>query len=276
MWLLIIALAVASAALFVTLILPMPAYGEEQLPSLFFVVAFLLAEVGVIQFSVRGQAVTLSLGDIPLVIGFYFATPSTLVLAQFLGSAIALLVLRRQPLVRLVFNIALFTLTTSLAIIVFRTLAPQLVAGLLAWWVASYAGTAVVALVSAAAIAAAIWLSARQFQALAPVVGILLGLIAAAVNTSAALVAVVFLETNPQGLWLILMPAIVVGLGYRAYADQRDRQAHIEFLYDCARILQRPSLDAETLTEMLTRTREMLHAEVAEIALSDAGGRARP
>ena len=85
-------------------------------------------------------------------------------------------------------------------------------------------------------------------------------------NTSAALIAVLFLRTRPEELWLVLAPAIVVGLGYRAYANQRDRQARIEFLYDCARILQRPFLDAATLTEMLTRTRAMLHAEVAEIA----------
>jgi PAS domain S-box-containing protein len=275
-WLLTVALALASGALFVTVIAQMPAYSEDSLPWPFFVLAFGLAEIGVIHLSVRRQAVTISLAEIPLVIGFYYAAPSTLVLAQLLGAAIALAVVRRQPLIKLVFNLTLFTLTTSLALIVFRAISPPTIDGLLVWWVASYAGTAVVILVSAPAIAAAISLSVGQFQPSALGAGLLVGLVAAAVNTSAALVAVVFLRTNPEDLWLVLAPAIVVGLGYRAYANQRHRQARIEFLYDCARILQRPFFDADTLTEVLVRTREMLGAEVAEIVLSDAGERARP
>jgi len=275
-WILTLALVAASAVTYATVIAQMPAYDEDQLPWLFFALAFGLAEIGVIHLSVRGQAVTISLAEIPLVIGFYFAAPSTLVVTQLLGTAIALVFFRRQPLIKLVFNLALFTFTTSLAIIVFRAIAPPTLDDLLVWWVASYAGTAVVVLVSAPAIAAAISLSIRQFQPSALGAGLLVGLVAAAVNTSAALVAVVFLRTNPEELWLVLAPAIVVGLGYRAYANQRDRQARIEFLYDCARILQRPFLDADTLNEVLTRTREMLGAEVAEIVLSDADGRARP
>lgn len=272
-WLFIVALALASAAVFVTLILPMQPYAEDQLPWLFFVAAFGLAEVGVLHFSVRSQAVTVSLAEIPLVIGFYFADPAALVLAQLVGTAFALVVVRRQTPARLAFNLALFTLSSSLALVVFGAIAPPEFDDLLAWWLPSFAATSVVTLVGAPAIAVVISLSLRQAQPGALRAGLLLGLIVAAVNTSVALVVVGFLHTNPQHLWLVLAPAVVAMLGYRALVNQRERQARIEFLYDCARILARPPLDADPLVEMLTLARVRFQAEVAEVALAPNAGR---
>ncbi|MEI7742606.1 MAG: PAS domain S-box protein [Chloroflexota bacterium] len=262
--------------MYVTLIAQMPDYDEQVLPWFFFAVAFGLSEVGVVHFSVRGHAVSVSLAEIPLVIGFYFASPATLVLSQLAGAAVALAIVRRQPPIKLVFNLALFSLTSSIAIAIFRTLAPPTLDDILVWWFASFAGTTSVVVISAPAIALAISLSARRFEPSALIGGLGFGILAGAVNTSLALMAVVFLRINPQDLWLVLLPAVVVGLGYRAYASQQERQARIEFLYDCARILQGSFLDADTLTALLTRTRAMLHAEVAEIVISPTGGRPYP
>jgi PAS domain S-box-containing protein len=275
-WALALGLAAGAAALFLTVIVKVPNYDEHELPWPFFALAFAAAEIGVIHLSVRGQAVTVSLAEIPLVIGFYFASPELLVLSQLLGTAVALVVVRRQAPVKLVFNLALFTLTTSIAVVVFRALAPPGLDDVLAWWMASFAGTSAVVLVSAPAITAAISISVRQFQRTALVSALVFGIAAAAVNTSLALLVVVFLRTRPQELWLVLAPALVVGLGYRAYASQRERQARIEFLYDCARILQGSFLDADTIAALLTRTREMLHADLAEIVLSSGVGEPHP
>ena len=271
-WALALVLTAASAAVFVNAITAMPAYDESPLPWPFFAVAFGIAEIAVIHFSVRGQAVTVSLAEIPLVIGFYFGIPAELVLAQLAGTAVVLVLVRRQLGVKLVFNLALFTLTASLALLTFRSLAPPTLDNLLVWWLASFAGTSVVVLVSAPSIAAAISLSVRTFQPSALGAGLVFGILAAAVNTSVALLAVVFLRTNPQDLWLVFAPSVVIGLGYRAYASQRERQARVEFLYDCARVLQRSFLDGDTLEELLTLTRDRFHAEVAEIVLSPQGG----
>ena len=163
-WLFIGALAVASAAVFVTLVLPMGPYVEDQFPWLFFVAAFALAEVGVLHFSVRSQAVTVSLAEFPLVIGFYFADPSALVLAQLVGSAVALVLVRRQTPARLAFNLALFSLSSSLAIVVFRAIAPPVLDTAVATWLAAFAATSVVVLVSAPAIAVVMSISLRQAQ----------------------------------------------------------------------------------------------------------------
>ncbi len=275
-WLFIVALALASIAVFVTLILPMSAYDQGQLPWLFFVVAFGLAEVVVIHFSVRSQAVTISIAEFPLVIGFYFADPSVLVLAQLAGAAVVLAVVRKQALIKLAFNLALFSLSSSLAIVVFRAIAPPVFDDLLASWVASFAGASVLTLIGAPAIALVISISLRQVQPGALGAGLLFGLIAAAVNTSLGLVTVEFLRTNPQALWLVLAPALVAILGYRAFAAQREREARVEFLYRCAGILARPSGAADPLVEMLSLARDKFRAEVAEILVGPGAGGRQP
>ena len=165
-------------------------------------------------------------------IGFYFADPSTLVLAQLVGSAVALVLVRRQAPTRLAFNLALFSLSSSLAIVVFRAIAPPVLDPTVATWLAAFAATSVVALVSAAAIAVVTSISLRRAQFGALRAGILFGLIAAVVNTSLALLAVEFLRRNPEDLWLVLAPALVAMLGYRAFSAQREREARLTFLYD--------------------------------------------
>lgn len=274
-WLLAAALAAASGAVFLALVLPMPAYDEIELPWLFFAVAFGLAEVGALHLSVRSQAVTVSLAEIPLVVGFYFAAPADLVLAQLAGTAIALVAVRRQSPLKLAFNLSLSSLTTSLAVVVFRAVAPSTGEDMLLWWAASLAGSATAALVSAPVIAAAMSIS-RRGEPRALRTRLVVGLVAATVNSSLALVAVEVLRTRPQLLWPAVIPSIVMILGYRAYANQRERQARLEFLHECARILQRPFLEEATLTQLLRRTRVMFHADVAEVVVFADAERPHP
>ena len=58
----------------------------------------------------RGSAHSLSLSELPLVLGLLLADPSELMLAAVAGPAVVLVVTRQDP-VRLVFNLAQFALT---------------------------------------------------------------------------------------------------------------------------------------------------------------------
>ena len=236
-WLFVVALAVASAAVFVAFIRPMAPYGDIQLPWPFFAVAFGLAEVGILRYSARSGDITVSFTAFPLVLGFYLADPSELVLAQLAGSAVALVLVRRQTPTMLAFNLALFSLSSSLAIAVFRAIAPLTFDTGVATWPAAFAAASMAVLVSALAIAVLMSISLRQTQPGALRAGLLLGLLAAIVNTSLALLAVEFLDRNPESFWLVLAPGFVAILTYRAFAAQREREARIEFLLDKARIL---------------------------------------
>ena len=277
----IIGLGLAAVAVFVRLILPISPYDEDTLPWLFFALAFGVAEAGVVRFSVRSQALTVSLAGIPLVVGFYLGDPSGLVLAWLAGTAIVILV-RRESAPRSALNLALLALSGSLAIAAFRGIAAALGDDPLAWWFASFAGTGVVALVGAVAItvATALSLDAARPGGLRAV--LLVGIGAAAVNTSLGLVVVVFMRSNPGLLWLTLPPAVVAILGYRAFTIQRAREARIEFLYDCAEILAGSSgatdslVDTDSLVEILSRARNEFRCDVAEILLRPSAAERRP
>src|SRR5437773_6314183 len=83
---------------------------------------FWAAEAQVIHFHFRRGAHTFSLNELPLVVGFFLATPLELVIAQAIGSAAALAINRRQPPVKLAFNIGSFALSSVIGLIVFRAI----------------------------------------------------------------------------------------------------------------------------------------------------------
>ena len=82
-----------------------------------------LSEMYPVHLRFRGEAHSFSLSEIWLVLGLFATSPLRLVLAQFVGVAIALGIVRRRSPVKLVFNLAQFVLGTEIAILVFRALA---------------------------------------------------------------------------------------------------------------------------------------------------------
>jgi hypothetical protein len=62
---------------------------------------FGLAEVFVVKFEIRRGTVSFSLSEIPLVLGLFFAHPTSLVLGQTAGAAAALALHRRQKPIKL-------------------------------------------------------------------------------------------------------------------------------------------------------------------------------
>jgi PAS domain S-box-containing protein len=274
-WLFTVLVGLAAVAVFVLVIVPIPAYDPaDQLPWPLFAAVFALAEVAVVHFMIRNQAVSVSLSEIPLVVGFFYLAPGYLIVAQFVGAGVALVVHRRQPPLKLAFNLAIFSLGSSLAILVFRAIIPATQASLLLSWFASFMGTATVVVVTAVAISVVISLSLRHLELGALRSGLGFGLLIAFVNTSFALVAVVFLRTQPDQLWLLAAPTVIGLLGYRSFSAQRQRQARLAFLYDCTQILAKPLLDEATLSRLLLRTRDMFRADTAEVILAGPGARA--
>src|SRR4029450_3544357 len=89
-------------------------------------IAFGLAEVFVIHVRIGRDAQSLSLSEIPLVIGLAYTAPSALVLAQGVGIGAALTLHRRQAPIRTAFNLAQRSATTALAIGLFAALHAEL------------------------------------------------------------------------------------------------------------------------------------------------------
>src|SRR3712207_9584382 len=89
-------------------------------------------------------------------------------------------------------------------------------------------------------------------------------------NTCLALAGVAVLLADPRAAWLLLGPAAVMFLAYRAFVQERSRHRSLEFLYDVTRTVHPAPTVATALTQLLARTREPPHAEAAERSLFPA------
>ncbi len=102
-----------------------PADSGLDFPWWSVVIAFFVAESFVIHLHFRSESGTFSLLEVPLVFGLLFADPSRAVVAMLVGSLTALALVRRQPAVKLAFNLANLSLHFSLAF----TLLPWFLSG---------------------------------------------------------------------------------------------------------------------------------------------------
>ena len=71
---------------------------------------FFVTEVFVVHVHFRAEAHSISVSELVLVLGLFFASPQGMVLAQVVGAAVALTVVRKQRSAKLVFNLANLTL----------------------------------------------------------------------------------------------------------------------------------------------------------------------
>ena len=104
----VLSAAIAAAAAFVLLAtrdLPPPA-PRPGIPWWALAIGFYLAECAVVHVHLRRETHTLSLSEVPLVLGLFAVSPLGLVTAQLAGMAVALVFYRRQRPLKIVFNLA--------------------------------------------------------------------------------------------------------------------------------------------------------------------------
>lgn len=271
MWLLTILIAIGAVGL-VVIVHTWPALDSPfRVPWWLLAIMFYFGELAVVHLRFRRDAHSFSMSEIPLVVGLFFASPLTVILAQLLGTAVVLAVNRRQPRLKMAFNLGQFTVQTGLAIVVFRTFValgdPLGPAG----WGGALLATLVALLAADALINTAIRWSGGKLDRSEVVEVLALGAIAAAMNGSLALVGITVLWMAPSSAWLTLVPPAVLFLAYRAYSAQRQERDRLESLYRVTRVLhESPQLESALLAAA-SQARDMFEAEIAEITLFPAG-----
>jgi diguanylate cyclase (GGDEF)-like protein len=234
-----------------------------EIPWWILTVLFFVSEVAVVHIQLKRQVFSASLSELPLVLGLYFVAPQWMIVAYVIGAGVALIVHRRQRLLKLVFNLCHFALQAALAALVFYSILgsgdPIGVRGL----VAVFAATLLTDVFSSLIITTAMSLAEGRFHTLGQLVGV--GSIASFANTALGLTCAVILWSKVKAGWLLTFPAVLLFLAYRAYVHQRSKHESLERLYDSTRVLQR-SLGRQSVVEaLLAQARDMLHAEIAEI-----------
>jgi diguanylate cyclase (GGDEF)-like protein len=261
-------------------VLPTPvAPGSATTATVWFVVllvAFCVVEVVPLHLEWSGQAYSLSLSEVPLVVGLLcFASP-LLVVARVLGSGVALALHRRQPPIKLAFNVAAQAFEAGLALTLFTHLphhgANDVMTAAAPVAVAVAAGSGL----SMAAVCLAIRLTVGHLDRSVVRAFAVTGALAIAVNGSMGLVVVSAVRDHR----LLAVPLTIVlltgGVMYRAYAGLRQRHADLETLYDFTQGLAHATGTDTSIGTILQRTRTMMRADRAGLLLMPTDDNERP
>src|SRR5436190_4683176 len=271
-WLLNAVIALAAGLLYGLSAWRLGPIAHPHLPIWALVIAFVAGERAVVHLHFRRSAHSFSFGDVPLVLGLLFAGTPQLLFAATVGTAVPLVMDRRLPPIKTIFNIAQTALATCVAATVlhFLTGAADDIGPV--QWVAVLAAVESSAVLTVALIGLAIRLSEGKLPAGMVRDMLTRDLAVTVTNTSLALAASVLIAVDARSLPLLLIPGTTVFLAYRAYIVERQRHERLEFLYEATRTLARSPEIILALEALLTRSLEAFRVEMAEIVLVSADG----
>jgi diguanylate cyclase (GGDEF)-like protein len=233
---------------------------------------FAASEVFVIHLQFRRDAHSISLSEIPIIVGLLFASPLALILCHLVGAGLTLVLHRRQPMLKLAFILSKFTIEACVGVLAFHAvlgsshaLGPRL-------WLAAFAATVTVALLSALSVTLVMSLHVGRLQPQQMPKVMAAGVIIAIVNSSLGLVAVTAVWNDVRAVSLLLIVAVVVLFAFRAYSSLATRHASLELLYEFTKVVGRSARAEDVISVVLGQAREMLRAERAELVLLPAAG----
>ncbi len=214
---------------------------------------------------------TLALNQAPMVLGLFFLTTDELVLAALVGLGFVQLVVRRNPPIKLAFNMASMLAQVPLACLVFAAMLDlfnvqaQDMTPLV--WLATL--TAVLTADVLGAVAVFVIISLRSGSWDLAAVPRTFGIVALGtfVVTDLALVTVLVMLDSPLALALLAVLAVLSYVLYRGFHVQRLRYARLELLYQFTRSVDQ-ALQSESVMETVrAEACELLRARNASVVL---------
>jgi diguanylate cyclase (GGDEF)-like protein len=266
-WLMNFLLGATAVALFLGPVDWPKALISHYLPWWSLAIGFLIAERCVVHLHFKRSAHSFSLGDIPLVFGLLFASAHELVIGTLIGTTVVLVLDRRLPLIKLIFNLAQFCVGASLAILVLHTVVPDTSGLGPDVWLGVMLATLASAVFAVLLISVVISLSEGLIRLKTFVHMLMMDLVVTVTNTSLALAGAVIVWNDARAIPLLAVPVVTVFLAYRAYILERQRHERLEFLYDATRTLARSPEIVRALGSLLEGSLDAFRAEVAEIVL---------
>ncbi|MDJ0663198.1 MAG: HAMP domain-containing sensor histidine kinase [Acidimicrobiia bacterium] len=261
-------LVIACAALLSSVVWGWPQVASEQtLPVWVLAPAFYVGEVTVVHIRFKRNTQSFSMSEIALVFGLFFVAPALVLVAQFVGNLAALTFNRRQPILKLVFNLAQFTLVTAASIALFHVLVggadPHGPVG----WLSAVAAVAAGNVLANALVHLVIRVTGGRLRSREILEVLALSTAGAAVNSSLALLAVTLFEMRPAAAWLALIPVAVLYGAYHSYVGQKQERSRLESLYEITKLLHASPQLENAMAAAAVNTQQMLEAERVDILL---------
>jgi diguanylate cyclase (GGDEF)-like protein len=232
---------------------------------------FAVAEMYVLHLQVRSEAQTVSLSEIPLALGLFFASPATLVVGRLVGAVCVFVIYRRQPPLKVAYNAALTFADTAVALVVYRLVLGSASVLDLRSWLAMYVALAVAGILDEVATTLVIsFYEDRVRLRDVPVQVLPAAVVSAAVGT-VAMTAAYALSADRRSAWALLACAVLLFFGYRAYGSLRERHLSLERLYGLSQEVGSSTEIDGVLHSVLNQASELLRAQRAEITFLPDG-----
>ena len=251
---------------------------REVLPqgAMFSIIFVLWAAVNLAPVSLhyRGNTTLVALEEGPLLIGLAFMTPNLLVLSTAAAALFVFAVVRRQPAMKVTFNVAGAGLRVAVAAVVFRELlGSNSPVSSLVGWVAAVAAMVAFQIVSAATLRVVTLLAGLAAPKRKRITHLAFnGLLIAA----SMCLALAFLDAAWFDGWatlpLLLVAALIV-VAYRGYNRLSLRFSALEHLYDFSRTMGTASLEPSSMSvDVLKKVCTVMRTRRAELILAEPSG----
>src|SRR4051794_14048515 len=243
-----------------------PLHTSLRLPWWLLAAAFAATEACVLHIQIKREAQTVSISELPLVLGLFFASPLELLIGRLIGSAAILVFHRRSSALKTTWNLASVSVQTAVAVALFHLVSGGRGVTSPLTWFGAYAGPIAANCVSIVALALVVAVYEGGFHPRHVLRDMLTGDPAAPAVVTLGLVAVGALTTSPGYAVLLLLTGVGLLFGYRAYAALSDRHLSLERLFRFTQAVSNsPEVD-EILGNVLAEARELLRSERAEVA----------
>jgi diguanylate cyclase (GGDEF)-like protein len=237
--------------------------GTASVPWWVMAILFGLAEVVVLHIQIRREAQTVSVNEVPLLIGLFFASPAALLIGRAVGPFLVFVLHRRQAPIKVVYNTVLVVASGSVALAVWAVVGGDSGLGP-RWWLAGYAAAAAAGAFDAAVTTVVI----SFYEGLLRVRQLLVETAQAALfsiaTATVGLVVATALGLDLRSAWLVAGSAALLLIGYRAYASLRERHESLERLYRFSHVVSGAHDVDAILRSVLAQAGELLRADRAE------------
>ena len=229
-------------------------------PALLLLTLFIAAESSQIHLEFRRDTYSVSLSELPLVIGLFMLPPSWLLAARLLAAAVVILARRTAPL-KAAFNLGLFAAEVGTAALLFHALSPGDGRAPRDWAV-TYLVTLLTGTSAGAIVIVAMGFVQERQKPLVLLRVLLAVALAATINTTLGLLALIVLDLPSAGA-LLAVALLAVMVVYRAYGSLLRQHADLGQLFAFTQTVAATASSDDIVSRLLHQARELLQAEKA-------------
>jgi diguanylate cyclase (GGDEF)-like protein len=210
------------------------------------------------------EAYAFTLSEVPLILGLYFLPADQVLLVRLLGSVLAFAWVRKD-IQKAAFNLAMFSVETSAAILVWHwILGSRNPLG--PWgWLAVAAVIAITGLLSSLLVSCVITLAnGRRPRNLQEIFS--LGQLGDLINGAFALNAIYVLVVDWRGFWLLASVIAVLVVAYRSYDRARQRSERLQQINRFTELVGREVETDEVIRTVLDQIRSTFDVRLVELS----------